>query len=238
MKIVNHLGNSRVVLVVYYFILSGFITSPLCHAELPAGVVPITSEPSHKVLFQNSKVRIIEAQIAKGTKSLFHEHQYDGLYVFFKAEGLGNEPYKGKIVTPNLKSGAVQFVPITGQYIHRVIASKDHDLDISVVECLIPAGVVTTDERFPPFTLALESPRGRIYRLKLNPGDATDTFTRAANTAIFAITPGQISEMSDDKPANTWKFETGNFRWIDTQQELTIKNDGQQPVELVEIEVY
>jgi len=209
-------------------------------AELPAGVVPITSEPDHKVIFENGEVRVIEAHVPQGRKTLFHEHRYDGFFVFFSAEGFVNEPFEGKPIAPNLPTGAVQFIPASKPYIHRVGASGDHEVYVSVVEVLLPARSATkeAEERFPPFEILLENSRGRVYRLKLKPGESTDDFTRPAGTAIFAITSGQIAERSRGKPTRTWDLAPGKFRWTDSREEITLHNEGQTPVELVEIEVF
>jgi len=222
-----------------YFV--SFFLPLTCLAQLPAGVVPITSEPNHKVKFENGRVRMIEASLPKGKTSLFHEHQYDGFFVFFRAKGFENEPFKGKRIVTDLHDGAVLFIPAeNGPYIHRVSAGGDEPVLVSVLELMTrTAGNANTSElRFPPFETALENPRGRIYRLKLQPGESSDVFTRPAGTGIFAISSGRVSEQTEGKPIRTWDMEPGYFRWVDAKEELTIKNEGQVPVELVEIEVF
>jgi len=219
----------------------GFFAPPPCLAQLPPGVVPITSEPDHKVRFENGRVRMIEAVIPRGKTTLFHEHRYEGFYVFFKAEGFTNEPFQGKPRLVNLPNGAVQFIPTpNGPYIHRVSASGDQPAHVSVLELKTQTkGSADSSElRFPPFETAMENSHGRVYRLKLNPGESVDTFTRPANTGIFAISSGRISELPQGKPARPWNLEPGAFRWVEAAEELTIKNDGQAPVELIEIEVF
>lgn len=222
-----------------YFIAL-FLASSFCLAELPAGVVPITSEPNHKVRFENDKIRIVEARLPKGKKTLFHEHRFDGFYVFFKAEGFVNEPYEAKTISPDLQMGSVEFIPADKPYIHRVGASGSQDVHVTVVELLTPVNAVAkeTELRFPPFEVSLENSRGRIYRLSLSPGESTELFTRPAGTVIFAITSGQIIEQSDVKATRRWELAPGRFRWIDSSEDLRIKNDGQMPVELVEIELF
>jgi len=240
MKIVKYLRSGNVNIVSLFFSLSGLFASSLCYADLPSGVVPITSEPNHKIRFENDKVRMIEAQVPKGKKSLFHEHRYDGFYAFFKADGFINEPYGDKPISPDLKTGTVLFIPANKPYIHRVGASKKQGIHVSVVELLKSTriGEETAEARFPPFELALENPRGRIYRLKLSPGESTEVFTRPANTAIFAINTGEIVEKHEGNPESRWELTPGAFRWIDSSDELMISNVGKTPVEMVEIEVF
>jgi hypothetical protein len=239
------LKASRIVVVHFlasiFFVSLGFVVPSLCLAELPAGVVPITSEPNHKIKFDNGRVRVIEAYLPAGKTSLFHEHRYDAFFVFFQAKGFTSEPYQGKLVVPNLQAGAVQYIPVeSGPYIHRVSAAGDEPAHVSALELMAPAAGTSSasEARFPPFEVALENSRGRIYRLKLGPGESTDVFSRPAGTAIFAVTSGRISEKPEGKPERQWNFEPGHFRWVDTKEELAIKNGGPAPIELVEIEVF
>lgn len=217
------------------------ITPLVAIAELPDGVVPITSEPNHKVRFDNGRVRMIEAALPKGKTSLFHEHQYDGFFVFFQSKGFTSEPLKGKPVVTNLPVGTVLFISAEkGPYIHRVLAGGDESALVSVIELMAQTPISTnaSDLRFPPFEVALENSRGRAYRLKLNPGESADAFIRPTGTAIFAVSSGRISEKAANKPVRLWDFEPGHFRWIDASEELTLKNESPAPIELVEIEVF
>jgi len=222
------------------FSVVGLTYASSCHAQLPDGVVPITSEPNHKVKFDNSQVRMVEASLPKGKTSLFHEHQYDGFYVFFRSKGFTSEPFHGKPVVTELPVGTVLFISADkGPYIHRVRAGRDEPALVSVIELKERKPISTaSDSRFPPFEISLENARGRAYRLKLNPGESSDVFTRPAGTGIFAISSGRIGEKPEGKPARMWDIEPGHFRWADAKEELTIKNEGKVPVELVEIEVF
>lgn len=221
--------------------LLGFSLMLPCQAQLPAGVVPITSEPNHGVKYENGRVRMIEAHLPKGKTSLYHEHRYDGFFVFFQSRGFASEPFQGKRVVTDLPVGAVVFIPAAnGPYIHRVTAGSDQDAFVSVLELMTssPGSKNAAESRFPPFETVLENSLGRVYRLKLNPGESSDRFTRPAATAIFAISSGRISEQSEGKPKSLLDLEPGQFQWVDAEEELTVRNEGQTLVELVEIEVF
>jgi hypothetical protein len=220
----------------------GFLASMPGVAQPPEGVVPITAEPEHKVRFDNGRVRMFEVVLPKGKASLFHEHTADAFFVFFRTAEITSEPFRGKPVATRTPAGAVHFTSTaTGPYAHRVIASGGETMHVIATELLTApaAGAASaSQERFPPFEVALENPRGRIYRLKLNPGESADVFTRPAGTAIFAISTGRISEKPEGKPARLWDFEPGHFRWAEAGEDLTLKNESAAPIELVEIEVF
>jgi len=236
-----HPNADRLTKAALLFSIAGLSFSSPCFAQLPDNVVPITSEPNHTVKFDNGRVRMIEAALPKGKTSLFHEHRYDGFYVFFRSKGFTSEPFHGKPVVTELPAGTVLFLPADkGPYIHRVSAGRDAPALVSVIELMArtPGSSTASESRFPPFEIALENARGRAYRLKLNPGESSDVFTRPAGTGIFAISSGRISEKREGMPIKMFEIEPGQFRWVDAKEELTIKNDGKVPVELVEIEVF
>ncbi|MGD9671347.1 MAG: hypothetical protein AB7U75_20250 [Hyphomicrobiaceae bacterium] len=206
------------------------------------GVVPITSEPVHKIRFDNGKVRVIEAAIAKGKASLFHTHLHDAFFVFFNAAEVGNQMFGEMPVFVKLQAGAAHFTSTAnGSYVHSVIATDESAVHVSALELMRqPTSEAATapEERFPPFEVVVDNPRGRLYRLKLNAGQSTEAFARSAGTAVFAISSGRISEKSEGKPDRLWDFDPGHFRWIEAGEELMIRNEGTAPVHLVEIEVF
>jgi mannose-6-phosphate isomerase-like protein (cupin superfamily) len=211
-------------------------------AQPPDGVVPITSEPDHKIRFDNGIVRMIEVVLPQGRTTLFHEHLYDYFHVFFQTAEVTSEPLKGKAVPTTIPAGGVHFTSTSnGPYAHRVIASGKDTVHVIATELLTPAGsgaASGSQDRFPPFEVALENSRGRAYRLKLNPGEATEPFIRPAGTAIFAISSGRISENPDGKPTRLWDFEPGHFRYVEKGESVTVTNESPIPVELIEIDVY
>lgn len=211
-------------------------------AQTPEAVVPITSEPEHKIRFDNGKVRLLEVVLPKGRASLFHEHRADAFFVFFRTAEITSEPFAGKPVATTSPAGSVHFRSTEeGPYVHRVIASGEETVHVSALEVLEPAAAGSasaSQDRFPPFEVALENSRGRIYRLKLGPGEATEAFTRPAGTAIFAVSTGRMSEKPEGKAARLWDFDPGHFRWVEKGEVLSLRNEGSAPIEWVEIEVF
>ncbi len=218
------------------------LTGTFGHAQSPERVVAITAEPDHKVRFDNGKVRLIEAVFPKGRASLFHTHVNDAFFVFFNAAAVGNQMLGEEPVIAKLAAGAAHFTSTAnGPYTHSVSAAGDETVHVSALELMQPPAPKSADapqDRFPPFEVVIDNPRGRLYRLKLGPGEATDPFVRPAATAILAISSGRISENVAGRPDRLWDFEPGSFRWIEVSEELAVRNEGSAPIELVEIEVF
>lgn len=211
-------------------------------AQTPDGVVPITSEPKHKIRFDNGRVRMFEVVLPKGKATLYHEHRADSFSVIFRNTEITNEPHGGKPVVVKIPAGRVGFASTAkGPYSHRVVASGETTFHVIAMELMspTPTGAPSTDQRTgSQFKVALENPRGRVYSIRLAPGEHTEMFIRSASSALFAISAGRISESVDGKPTRLWDFEPGHFRWFDASERLSVKNESPTPVDLVEIEVF
>lgn len=183
-----------------------------------------------------------ELLLPGGKATLMHEHRADDFSVFFRASEITNVPYGGDPAVYRFPAGFVGFTSAAkGPHSHRVVVSADTILHVLALELLspVPAGAATSAQRpGAAFKVALENPRGRAYRLMLAPGESTGPFTRPNGTAVFAISTGRISESAAGRPVRLWDFEPGHFRWIETGEKLSIRNEGSTPVELVEIELF
>ena len=234
-------ANPLIAILVSCFL--GFLATTSSVAQTPDGVVAITSEPNHKIRFDNGSVRMYEVVLPKGTATLVHEHRADSFTVFFRTAELTNEPHGGgKSLVISRTPGFVGFTSTAkGPYSHRIIASGETTFHVIAMELMSPApggSASTTQRPGSAFKVALENSRDRVYRVTLAPGESTDTFTRPARTMLFAISAGRISETVDGKPVRLWDFEPAHFRWFETSEKLSVKNESSTPIDLVEIEVF
>jgi len=211
-------------------------------APLAPGVVSFESEPNHKARLENSKVRFVELVVPKGKATQFHEHRHDVFVVFYGACTVLNEPYGGQSPSAKVAAGAVFFNSAAkGPYVHRVAAVGGEAVHNMTLELVMPSTGIRkpAESRFPPFELAMENARGRVYRLKLEPGESADAFVRPAGTAVIAISTGRISEApAGGKPSRKIDLKPGYVSWADQAGEVTIQNIGKVPIEMVEIEVF
>jgi len=241
MKRAAQSSHTRRLIAAAFSMLVGVLTPTLCAAQTLLGVVAITVEPEHKIRFDNGRVRMYEVKASKGKATLMHEHRADSFNVFFRAAQITNERYGEQPVVVNISAGQVGFASTAkGPYSHRVSVSGDETFHVMALELMSPPAVPSTTVPRPgsAFKVALENPRGRVYRITLAPGETTDVFTRPPGTAVFAISTGRISENIEGGSARLWDFDSGHFKWVDTNQRLTVKNEGMTPIELVEVEVY
>lgn len=216
--------------------------SPGAEAQTSSGAVSVTADPTHKIRFDNGRVRMYEVVLPKGEATLVHEHRADSFNIFFRTAEITNEPQGGKPVVLRIPAGAVRFASTAkGPFSHRIIATGDATFHVVAMELLAPppASVTSVSQRTsPPFKVELENQRGRVYRISLAPGESTEMFIRPAGSALFATSTGRLSENPDGRPTRLWDFEPGHFRWIDGSERVSLKNESTTPIELVEIEVF
>lgn len=213
------------------------------NAQMSSVAVQVNAEPDHHIVFENVKVRMYEVVLPRGKSTLRHEHRADNFQVFFNDSNFINDPGGGAAMLYPSSAGYVGFTSTAnGPYTHRIEGAGDTPFRVIAIELLASSsqavGAGSARRPSPPFRAALETERGRAYRVSLNAGESTGTFTRPANTAIFAISSGRISEQTEGKTPTQWDFNSGNFRWSETSEKLSMKNEGASRVELVEIEIY
>ncbi|MDH5309138.1 MAG: hypothetical protein OEY08_04190 [Gammaproteobacteria bacterium] len=210
--------------------------------QAPDDVVPITMEPDHKIRLDNGKVRVYEIFLRPGKGTLLHEHRADNFTVNFGDAVVTLEPSGGIATTVTVATGDVGFASTaSGPYTHRVLASGQTDFHGVAVELMsaTPGQETILDRRAdPPFHLVRENSRGRAYRIRLAPGASTGQYARAGTTVLIAISAGRIAEEIDGKPRRLWDFETGHLRWMEDPERLSLRNEGPEPVDLVELEIY
>jgi len=211
-------------------------------ADTPSQIIPVSSEPDHKIRFDNGRVRMYEVILPKGKTSQVHEHRADSFSVVFRDTEVTIEPLGQPSSVFQVRAGFVSYSPTTGgPYSHRVMASGDAPLHVIAMELLspTPSGPASANQRADSrFRVTLENARGRVYRVFLPPGESTGTYVRSAGSALFAISAGRIKETPETGPARLWDFEPGHYRWFDTGEKLSLKNESSTPIDLVAIEIF
>lgn len=205
--------------------------------------LPVSMEPNHHVRFDNGRVRVYDVQVPKGMWTQFHEHAWDNFFVFINPTTLAFEFNDGRPGTRQVKPGDVGFTSTaTGPYTHRVSSAGGLPLHVVDIETLnnvpLGSGAAAPKRPEPSFKIVMENSRGRAYDLVLKPGETTAVFVRPANTGVFAVSGGRVSETPDGKAARLWDSEPGDFRWNEVSERLTITNNSARDEEFVEIEIF
>lgn len=208
-------------------------------ASLPQqSSVPVLKEPRHQVKFENRYVRVIDASVAVGDATLFHTHDIDNIPVAISGGKLQTEVVgQPGIISSTVETGAVSYAK--GGYTHRITNVGDTHVRFIDAEILASPGKATN---VPPLenvtgkTLVIDNERARVYRLILDPGQATGPHTHKLSVLSVAVTKGKVAIESAKQKSQITEFQAGDFRWHTGEMSHSLKNIGANRFEMIDIE--
>jgi hypothetical protein len=133
--------------------------------------IPVEQEPQHRLVFSNELVRVFDARLLSGYRSLSHTHLQDTVTVTIS-------PGRGD---PQSAAFAGDATFAAGGYSHVVTNSGTSEQRVIEVEILMsgrPAARAVAGES--DHVLEIENDRVRIYRVRLDPGDSIPVHTHSA----------------------------------------------------------
>jgi quercetin dioxygenase-like cupin family protein len=83
----------------------------------------LVATQTHKVLFENDAMRVLQVEIAPGVKEPLHDHPYKGITIIESPARLRYEDKNGKLITELLNEG-VSWVEPVGLHTAQNVDSK------------------------------------------------------------------------------------------------------------------
>jgi hypothetical protein len=242
------------------------IAHALTDARLGIDYVDVNDEPHHVERFRNDWVRVYMATIAPGTKTLYHRHHENTLYVAIEG-GIHHNDLPGaqkqrSIGLPRslglatkvawalrrLVFGTVDLPTSTMvmQYhrdfpiIHRVCASAKNALPMALLGIEVfrhPARRNVAPLDASGFALEYTDSELTAYRVRLGAGRSTGG-RRIAGPSLLVITTGRGRVSTGDDLASAVELGAGSVRWLGEDADLHLANVGNDALDalLVKIE--
>lgn len=199
--------------------------------------VMVLKEPRHHVKFENKYVRVIDASVPVGDATLFHTHPLDNVPVAVSGGKLKTELSGQEGTFSTLATGAVSFAKAT--YTHRITNVGDTHVRFIDAEVLAQVGNSSDTPPLDKITgtsLVLDNERVRVYRLVLEPGEATEPHDHKLHRLSVVVTKGKAAVESGYRKTQIVQMEPGDFRWHVPEKNHSIKNVGARRIEIVDIE--
>ena len=205
-------------------------------------VVPIDREPRHRLAFEDAEVRVFDTRIAPGDTTLYHRHERDSVYVLISGTSNLVTEQLGKPAKPvSAKPGDVFFgehtkAPLTHRF-SNLSAEEHHVLDIEII-----AGRPHSLNVLPSLAgndvLVLENARVRVSRVALQsgaifPGDPAS----APLSVLVALAGGRLSVMKDSQATQRVDAAPGWFHARSDSASPQIRNNTDEPLEFINIEI-
>jgi quercetin dioxygenase-like cupin family protein len=213
-----------------------------CGAQaLAPSLVPIEQEPAHRLVLQNDDVRVFDVGLPPGADTLWHVHRHDGISVRLADATVADEPQDAKAEMFHLRRGAVAFGATPTPRTHRVRNVGGTTFRNIYVE-LLTDHAAGKDRPMPAADAAdrrveFENDRVRALRRILAPGESTAMHTHVSSGVAVPIDAGRLEISYPAGAAKTVDVEAGAVQWIQSGTTHTLKNVGDAPMEIVDIEL-
>ena len=204
-----------------------------------AAVVPVYREPHHHVVFESPLVRVLDVRVAHGDTSLFHVHAEHHVGVVISGSARwGQALGHAGAVGPGDSVGAI-LDNATSElpYTHRVANLDSAPFRYLMGQFLKESEIVSAplpDE--PSVKLERETSRGRVYRIRLLPGQETSLHRHAQPGLSIEIGNGKVVLTGDASVASSSESGAGAWWWREAGHAHSIRNASNTPVELIEID--
>lgn len=203
-----------------------------------ADAVPVYREQRHHLVYENALVRVLDVRVPAGDTTGWHVHS-DWMFgvVIAGARSWDQRPGRDPTVWPADTVGMVFDNGGSFPYTHRVG-------NIDTVSFRYIVGVVRrrTGITSPPLRdvehLALERDTAgvRVYRVRLAPGETTTSHRHAAPGLTIQVGAGDV-RAEGTPPLHVGRSSgAGAWSWRGAGHTHLLRNAGNTPVELVEID--
>jgi quercetin dioxygenase-like cupin family protein len=189
-------------------------------------------------VLQNADVRVFEVWLPPGADSLWHVHRHDGISVRLADATIEDQPTNGQAETFRLRGGAVAYGATPTARTHRVRnvgATAFHNIYVELLADRDVSGqraaAAASDRR-----VEFENDRVRAIRRILAPGESTTLHTHAASSVAVLVTPGRLEIYHPEGAARIDDVKAGSVQWVGSGTTHALKNVGNAPIEIVDIE--
>lgn len=228
----------RIVRLVALAMLCVHLAAFGAQAATPSAV-PIEQEPAHRLVLQNEYVRVFEVWLPPGDATLWHVHLHDGVSVRLTDATIEDQPTDGKSETIRLHRGEVAYAATPARLTHQVRNVGETTFDNVYIELLTPNEVSAdrSDAAAPDPRVVFENDRVRALRRILAPGESTAMHTHASKGVGVPVTSGRLEISTPQGATRTVEMKPGAAQWIEPGTTHRLKNVGDAPIEIVDIEL-
>ena len=209
----------------------------LCGTPASAqSAVAIEQEPAHRLVLQNPHVRVFDVWLPPGKESLWHVHRHDGISVRLADATIADQPEDGPAETFRLRRGVVAYGATPTARTHRVRNVGETTFHNIYIELLTDHDVGKNRAPASARRAEFENDRVRALRRLLAPGESTGMHTHTSSGVAVLVTAGRLEISSPERAARTSDVNAGAVQWIDSGTTHSLKNLGDAPVEILDVE--
>ena len=206
---------------------------------LNLAAVPVYAEPHHHLEYESKLVRVLDVQIRPGDTTMFHVHadRHAGIVIggartWGQVVGARDSAYAANSIG-FISDNSSDALPLT----HRVANIDTVGFHIVMGQFLAASGIASpaiASDRTMQFDR--ETARSRVYRVTLAPGQSTSSHWHAQPGLTIQVTAGAVAWDGDAAAARSIESRAGAWWWREAGHTHVLRNAGQLPIQLVEID--
>ena len=219
------------------------LVSQVAMAQEEVHAVPIEKAPFHLPVFKNEYVTVLKIDVPPHRNTGYHTHTTDSVSVNIEPADMANQ-LPGEKQTPpqHSKRGQPNFTAYTNQPPRTHKASNMGETPFHNVSFLLN---YPKPGRFSPssregvsgYTQIMDNERVRGWRLVLDPGQTSGSFTQAAPGVRIVLDGSEIAEVVPGQADRGMNLRMGEFYWQDPGVTRAVRNNGTTRLELFEFEL-
>lgn len=200
--------------------------------------MPVSKEPRHKVVFENSKVRVLNVTLPPGDTTFYHIHSTPSAFIFFTRTNTASQLINQQPTSGYSVAGNIFFEDLyTHQRIHRVWnidTTTFHVMDVEILDK--DSGFNGNAITAANIKLLFNEPNIRGYKATLNKQESISLKNNASSFLLVALHPSLIKIVRNDKTENKQLNESG-FIWIAANENTSIKNANKEEASFALLEL-
>jgi hypothetical protein len=220
-------------------------------APVPAQGVPLAQEPHHRMLYENTDMRILDVSVPPHQSTLLEQHDYDTVSVVLAnssvtVQRLGQQP-----VQLTLPAGAVRYARAgfsdtltnDGDQPFHSVAIEFLNTKLTASGCSCTGGetdAICSCPNARPLPANWERRIGQVTLagVTLQPGATYDVNSQKTTRFLVAVTPLDVLNVSIHEPKNLdVRLPAGYFHWL-APGPNKVQNISSQPQRFVKVEFW
>ena len=210
--------------------------------------VEITSEPSHRLVFENMFVRVFAVTVDPGKSTLMHRHGRDYLGLTLGDSQITNLRQGAQPAQLTLKDGDIRFTP--AGLVHAITNNAGAPFHNRTIELLQPttnqkACTESCEVSVPcdsadktkcvTVTKLITADQWSVTLVTSPPGATYPQHTHLANFITIPLTDADITRKNQDQPETTVHSKTGEVTWNNPVVH-TLTNSGKTTARTIVLE--
>lgn len=203
--------------------------------------VAAKDEPSHHNKLENAVVRVLDVEVPAGGATQYHTHSTDYPYVMVSEALLRNEIPGKDPADIKIPAGLIGFYRASqGAYTHRFVNVGNGTFRAIGVELLGPRLSASVTDPLPAssgFKTELDNERVRVYRAVLAPGQSIGPVALGGPGVRVVMNDGVLEQSVAGGQPERVQTSVAQFVWREKPVVGSLRNAGERPLEIIEIEI-